>query len=440
LYNAWLTQLAQAGRLPGIYLVNPSTNVLFDRMVGFLWAAAGPGLAEKIAVALSVLIFFWGTFQFLSRFSRTPPWHLVPLIAVLSYGWVFQMGFLNYYLSVGLSMWALGVSWNSRKRMAFAGSAALLILAWLGNPIPVLWALAAAAYAVALARLPARFWLGLPAVAVFGLALCSWRLRTAYPNRWSPAQLWWVTGADQLWLFDRGYLLLALALLSVGSVWAWLAIHRSPINRLSGDFPLHLALIGAAACFLLPNAILFPGYGHALAYIPERLSLITAISACAFLAPLRPPEAVRFGSYFVAVLFFASLFRDAHSFDRIENDLAAALAQLPPEARVVAPLTAPDLRIDPYTHMVDRACIGHCFSYGNYEPATAQFRVRCFLRNSVVVCKYKDSFDIQSGQYTVTAGDLPLYLMFLCPAGGPLAFCSKPLVAGSRITPQPVLP
>jgi len=30
-------------------------------------------------------------------------------------------------------------------------------------------------------------------------------------------------------------------------------------------------------------------------------------------------------------------------------------------------------------HSVDRACIGHCFSYSNYEPSSGQFRVRASL-------------------------------------------------------------
>jgi len=40
------------------------------------------------------------------------------------------------------------------------------------------------------------------------------------------------------------------------------------------------------------------------------------------------------------------------------------------------------------THMIDRACIGHCFSYGNYEPSSAAFRVRSTGQNEFVIANY----------------------------------------------------
>jgi hypothetical protein len=34
---------------------------------------------------------------------KTSPWFLVPCLAMLTYGWVFYMGFFNFYLAAGLS-------------------------------------------------------------------------------------------------------------------------------------------------------------------------------------------------------------------------------------------------------------------------------------------------------------------------------------------------
>jgi len=67
------------------------------------------------------------------------------------------------------------------------------------------------------------------------------------------------------------------------------------------------------------------------------------------------------------------------------------------------------LRADALTHMIDRVCVGRCYSYANYEPSTAQFRVRAAAKNPIVAFTYEDSWQMQTGSYVVRAGDLPLY-------------------------------
>lgn len=42
--------------------------------------------AERIVVAASVLIFFWGEFAFISAASLQAPWVLVPGVAMITYG------------------------------------------------------------------------------------------------------------------------------------------------------------------------------------------------------------------------------------------------------------------------------------------------------------------------------------------------------------------
>jgi len=59
--------------------------------------------------------------------------------------------------------------------------------------------------------------------------------------------------------------------------------------------------------------------------------------------------------------------------------------------------------------MIDRVCIGHCYSYANYEPGTAQFRVRAVGESPLVVSTYDDSWKMQTGTYVVKPRDLPLY-------------------------------
>ena len=51
--------------------------------------------------------------------------------------------------------------------------------------------------------------------------------------------------------------------------------------------------------------------------------------------------------------------------------------------------------------MIDRVCLGRCFSYANYEPSTAQFRIRTVAENPYVTARYEDSWRMQNGSYVV---------------------------------------
>jgi hypothetical protein len=64
-------------------------------------------------------------------------------------------------------------------------------------------------------------------------------------------------------------------------------------------------------------------------------------------------------------------------------------------------------------HMLDRVCIRHCFSYANYEPSSAAFRVRVTGENPIVVAEDRDSNALQEGRYVVKPADLPLYQIYL---------------------------
>ena len=50
-------------------------------------------------------------------------------------------------------------------------------------------------------------------------------------------------------------------------------------------------------------------------------------------------------------------------------------------------------RLDPtqyVTHLLSRACLGHCFDYMNYEPSTGQFRIHALPGNRVVLGNWAD--------------------------------------------------
>src|ERR1039457_1291581 len=118
IFNSWLSQLIESGRLQGLVMVQQTTNILFDLILSGLFKVVGPEAAQRIAVSLAVLTFVWGAFAFIGAVGGRRPWHLLPRIGMLAYGWVYHMGFFNFYLSLGLCFWGLSIVWDwSARRM-----------------------------------------------------------------------------------------------------------------------------------------------------------------------------------------------------------------------------------------------------------------------------------------------------------------------------------
>jgi len=67
-------------------------------------------------------------------------------------------------------------------------------------------------------------------------------------------------------------------------------------------------------------------------------------------------------------------------------------------------------------HVGSAACIGRCWDFGNYEPATGQFRVRTSGPNGVVADNMDKVGELESGRHVVTAEEVPLYSV--CPVKG----------------------
>src|SRR5947209_12471837 len=101
-YNTWLAQLIHQGKAPGLWIVPQWTNVLFDWMLSGLGSAFGFAAGEKLAVSAAVLMFFWGAFALVCAAARRAAWFLLPLIAMIAYGWTYHAGFFNFYIALGL--------------------------------------------------------------------------------------------------------------------------------------------------------------------------------------------------------------------------------------------------------------------------------------------------------------------------------------------------
>src|SRR5271155_4972668 len=100
-YNAWLAHLVSLGQAPGVYLDSRWNNILFDSALEKLTAAFGYVAGERVLVVFCMLIFFWGAFALIAAANLRAPWVLVPAILMVTYGWTFYSGFMNFYLAFG---------------------------------------------------------------------------------------------------------------------------------------------------------------------------------------------------------------------------------------------------------------------------------------------------------------------------------------------------
>jgi hypothetical protein len=367
----------------------------------------GAEFAQRAAVSLAVLTFVWGAFRFVSVVAGRRPWHLLPCIAMLAYGWVFHMGFFNFYLSMGLCFWVLALVWDWRPR-GIAIAAPLLILAYVAQALPVVWMLGLLAYQAIARRISARARVYVSAAFMLSMLVLNAVVSRSLISRWSPAQIKMSTGADQLWVFDDKYYLVQLGLLVVWSLLFLKLVRGTGTGQVIGGIPFQLCVISAAAVTLLPTTILLPGFQHKLVFIAERMSLGVGVCVCALLGAAIPKAYERYALIGIAAIFFGFLFRDERILNRLEDRIDQVISQLPQGQRVISGIDDFDLHVFAVTHMVDRACIGRCYSYANYEPSTMAFRVRTVARNPYVTASYRDSYDMQVGTYVVRPSDLPL--------------------------------
>src|SRR5512137_2229983 len=208
-YNAWLSELIGRGQAPGLHMVRQWNNVLFDVALSELGKLAGFAVAEKIVVSSCVLIFFWGVFTAASTVAQRAVWNLTPCIAMLAYGYTFHMGFMNYYLSIGLACFCLALAVKGRG-LDWVIAAVLIILVFLGHPIGFLWALGTITYVALWTKLGPKWRLLIPVTAAGCFYFIRWYLASdaQFEADWSERPFYTFNGADQLILFGGRYRLL----------------------------------------------------------------------------------------------------------------------------------------------------------------------------------------------------------------------------------------
>ena len=412
LYNAWLSILIGEGRAPGLNIAPQRTNVLFDWMLAALMRVTGPWAAEHIAVPLAVLVFFWGAFAMVSKVSRARPWYLLTFLAMLAHGWVFHIGFMNYYLAAGLSFWAFALLWTPTARSVIA-AVLLSVLAATAHLIPVAWMVGCLVYAWIARRIRPRARPILMIAPVAALIVIRAFLMANFPARWSLGQVAGMTGADQISVFESRYHLLEIILLAVWlSLFARAARRKGEERTLLG-IPFQLCLITSTAVLLLPDAVALPGFAHPSWYIAQRLSLIVGVSFCALLGGAVPGRWENIATVILAGMFFAFLYVDTRALNRVEDLMEQSVARVPVGSRVISALCDERRGVNLLAHTIDHVCIHRCFSYANNQPASNQFRVRAAGVNPVVVANDQDAVAFEQGSYTVKSSDAPLYQIYL---------------------------
>ncbi len=430
-YNAWLAQLIEHGQAPGLVIAYPSTNILFDSLLSGLAKIFGLHAAEILSVSITVLIFFWGAFALVAAASRRAPWFLAPAIAMVAYGWTFEMGFFNYYISLGLSFFALAILWRGTIREC-AVAIVLIPFIYMAHPLGVIWLIAAAAYVRVASFIPPRVQLLLVATAAATLYVLRLYLSHHFVvgAAFDPLQLF--NGGDQFLLFSGRYKIVeALCGIFIAVAIAIDVTARRHERNFWHAYliPLELYVIAEFAVFLLPDGVRIPSQPAALALITERLTSISAVLICCVLGAMLPRKWHLIALAGIAAIFFTFLYRDTAVINRMEAQVAGLIKTLPPNQRVLATILKPDESRVLVQHIVDRECIGHCFSYGNYEPASTLFRIQPLPGNKYAMTDFEDVASMEAGDYPVQPEDLPAYQIYQCSEDW-TKLCIRPLAAG----------
>jgi hypothetical protein len=437
-YNAWLAQLIDRHQVAGLAIAHQWNNVLFDVVLLHAADLVGFVAAEKIVVSMGVLLFFWGCFSFLCAAAGRPPWKFTPFLLMLAYGYVFHMGFMNYYLSLGLAFFSLALLWTGGAG-GFLLATALAGASLVAHPLGLLLAITVAAYLWIRRGLPHWWRFALPAAAFVFLAVLRifFASRQSFEADWRKAGLFRLLGQDQLNLFGHRYEILSSLVLvwglicALAAVYDWIFRRRAPSPAIGLACELYLVAVVATIC--LPENLRSNLYAGWIGLLVSRLTLVTAVFGLLVLASLRVPRWTVYGSSFCAAAFFLFLYQDTAKLDRLEANARRVVQTLPAGTRVVVVANPPgDWRIEFIHHSVERACIGRCFSYANYEPSSLQFRVRVLPGSYFVTDSADKSEAMSSGDWVVQQSELPLTSIYQCDEADFTELCALPLREGQK--------
>jgi hypothetical protein len=359
---------------------------------------------------------------------------------MLAYGYCFNMGFFNYYLSIGFACWSLAIFRGGTHGDRLAGLAFLPII-YLAHPVGFLFAVGTMGYLAAKERLPGYWKLAVPLTALAGVLALHWILttRVSYDVDWSKNGAFYVfNGSDQLVLYGDQYSSLArLALLFgvicvlVDGVLRW---REGWAGWKAFALPLELYAAAFVVTALLPENVRTAPENGWMGLLVSRLTIVSAIFGLGVLGCLKPRKWQLAGFLIVAAGFFVFLYDDTGYLNQIERNAETLLWRLPYGTRMIPDLsTLPDSRIEFVGHSAERACVGHCFGYLNYEAPSRQFRVRAEAGSPLATNSYAVFEEMVRPTYVFQARDLPLTLLYQCDETDLTRLCVRELAAGETV-------
>jgi hypothetical protein len=290
----------------------------------------------------------------------------------------------------------------------------------LAHPLGAAWLLAAAIY-LGIAEVTPRRFHALPVCAAVALLfVVSLYLHSHYrvegPFTSALFNLMFYNGLDQLVFTKRYVIPVALLAMFIFAVTAGEIIKSKSIRRLlvEAALPLELCVIVQAAILLLPNSIWLPKYPAAISALTTRGTLVSAVLLCALLGAIRPRKWHSPVLAVISAIFFLFLYQDTGALSRFEDKADRLVHSIPAGQRVIATIGGPNSYRFSLKHLADVSCVGHCFSYGNYEAPSGQFRVHASPGNAFEVPHITDATLMEEGRYVVQPGDLPLYQLYQC--------------------------
>jgi hypothetical protein len=257
-----------------------------------------------------------------------------------------------------------------------------------------------------------------------------------YRTFWELRQLIYWTGADQALVYGWIYLAVALGFLLFIAI-----LLNEPENRWRAmvSAPAQAFFLTAVAIVVIPSSIGASVENVWAGYIAERLSLLSGVLLLAVVGGSVYRRWYLPAGLTAAAIFFGALYTDIGRQARVEGKMQELVQALPAGERVISydqfayqeergdlstreqKLTLLAARLSSIftgrltsTHLLSRACLGHCFDYMNYEPSTGQFRIHAVPGNPVVMASPTDVIDTVDGTYVVKPIDLPLYVLLRC--------------------------
>jgi hypothetical protein len=193
--------------------------------------------------------------------------------------------------------------------------------------------------------------------------------------------------------------------------------------------PLQLYALVEVGVFLLPDGVRPANQPVALALLTGRLTSVSAVLACCLLGAMLRRKWHLLALAAIAAVFFTFLYQDTAVVNRMEAQVERLVRTLPPDQRVLGTILKPGESRVLIQHILDRACVGYCFSYGNYEPPSRVFRVRALAGNRYAMTEASDPASMEEGDYTLQAKDLPAYQVYQCSEDW-TKLCIRPLEEG----------